>query len=241
MEISLAPSILFYVAGFPITNAIWVSWVVTLILVLSAWWVKNHLTEVPKGMQHFWEILLEGGYDFVLGVVGTESRAKKVFPFIATIFLFIFLSNMLSFVPGLGAITFNGSPIYRTATSDYNIVFALTIMSIIVVQFVTIITGGMIGYIKKFLNFNGPIDFFMGLMDIVGEGAKVISLSFRLFGNIFAGEVLAGVVYFLLPYIVPLPFAFLSLLGSVIQAAVFSILVLIFINMGIVERDAPAH
>jgi len=239
MDISLAPKILFEVVGFPITDTIWVSWFVTLVLIFSAWWVRRNLKEIPSGLQHIWEIVVEGGYDFILGIVGgSHNKARKVFPLVATLFLFILVSNILAFVPGLSAISLNGTSIYRTATSDYNLVFALTIISLIIVQVVALFTGGVVKYFKKFFNFNGPIDFFMGIMDIISEFARVISLSFRLFGNIFAGEVLATVVYFFVPYIIPLPFALLSLLASVIQAAVFSILVLIFINMAVVEEVA---
>ena len=115
--------------------------------------------------------------------------------------------------------------------ADYGMVFVLTAISVITVQIVAIFTHGPFGYLKKFINFSSPLAFALGLMDLIGELAKILSLSFRLFGNIFAGEVLGMVMLFLAPFILPLPFAMLGLITAVIQGFVFSLLTLIFISM----------
>jgi F-type H+-transporting ATPase subunit a len=99
------------------------------------------------------------------------------------------------------------------------------------VQVVGVMTCGPFGYLGKFLNFKNPISFFVGILELIGEFAKILSLSFRLFGNIFAGEVLMSVFLFLFPFLLPLPFMFLELITAVIQAFVFAILTLVFIKM----------
>jgi F-type H+-transporting ATPase subunit a len=115
--------------------------------------------------------------------------------------------------------------------SDYGLVLIMTLISIIVAQIVAIITAGPWKYLGRFINFKSPLAFFLGLMELVGEIAKIFSLSFRLFGNIFAGEVLGAVMLLLAPFFMPLPFLFLGLLSAVIQAFVFSVLTLVFISM----------
>jgi len=233
MKISLAPEILFYIGNFAVTNTILVSVATSIIILLFLLLARRKMSLVPKGVQFWAEVMLEEGYKFVEGVMGTERAAKRVFPYIATVFLFILTANLIPFVPGLDTITMNGVPLYRTATTDYNLVFMLTIISLVLVEMVAIVSGGIIKYVAKFINVKGPIAAFMGIMDLVGEFAKIISLSFRLFGNIFAGQVLSAVILFLAPFVIPLPFALLGLLAAVIQAAVFSILVLIFFSMAI--------
>ena len=107
----------------------------------------------------------------------------------------------------------------------------MTMITVILVQIVAIAVHGPFGYMGKFFNFKSPLSFFLGLMDIVGELAKIVSLSFRLFGNIFAGEVLGAVMLFLAPFLVPLPFMFLGLLSAVVQAFVFAVLTVVFVKL----------
>ena len=113
----------------------------------------------------------------------------------------------------------------------------MTLISVITTQIVSIAVLGPFKYVGKFINLKGPLDFFLGIMDLVGEIAKVVSLSFRLFGNIFAGEVLTAVILFLMPFFAPLPFMFLGLLTAVVQAFVFAVLTLVFTSM-VVESSA---
>lgn len=150
-------------------------------------------------------------------------------------FFFIFFSNFLTFIPGQGAITIATEggvvPLFRAVIADYGLVFMMTIISVLITQIVAIVVSSPLGYITKFINLRSPLKFFLGLMDLVGEIAKVMSLSFRLFGNIFAGEVLGAVMLFLFPFFLPLPFLFLGLLTAVVQPFVFSVLTLVFISM----------
>jgi F-type H+-transporting ATPase subunit a len=118
----------------------------------------------------------------------------------------------------------------------------MSMITVLTAQIIAIVVSGPFAYLGRFLNFKSPLKFFLGIMDLIGEVAKIVSLSFRLFGNIFAGEVLASVMLFLAPFFVPLPFMFLGLLTAVVQAFVFSVLTLVFISMAseISQEEATA-
>lgn len=218
--------------------------------------LKKSLKPVPGRFQAMIEIFFEGAYDFTRSVVGEDAKTKKIFPLVFTLFIFILLANLATFIPGQSAITLvreeGAVSVFRAIMSDYGLVFLLTMIVVITVQVVAIAVNGPFGYIGKFINVKGIVgffksavkgkfkfgllaqgflDLFLGLMDIVGELAKVASLSFRLFGNMFAGEILTAVMMFLAPFFVPLPFLFLGVLTAVVQAFVFSVLTLIFITM----------
>lgn len=231
LNISLAPDILFHIGSLPITNTLFWSFFVSLFLIVIALIVKRSLKAVPGTLQSIVEIILEESFNFIKTLTASDKKTKLLFPLIMTMFLFIAIANLAIFIPGSSAITLNSVSLFRAVMSDYNMVFVLTIISVIIIQIAIIITNGFFGYFKKFLNFSNPLKFFLGLMEIIGEIAKILSLSFRLFGNIFAGEVLTAVMLFLLPYIVPLPFMFLGMFTAIIQAFVFSFLTLIFITM----------
>ncbi len=198
----------------------------------------------PGKIQNFVELLLSGAYEFVETTVGDKVLARKTFPLVFTLFFFILLSNLMTFIPGQAAVTIKTAggvvPLFRAIIADYSLVFMMTIISVLITQIVAIAVAGPFRYIGRFLNFTSPLNFFLGLMDIIGEIAKIMSLSFRLFGNIFAGEVLGAVMLFLFPFFLPLPFAFLGLLTAVVQAFVFAVLTLVFISMAATVSEEPA-
>lgn len=123
------------------------------------------------------------------------------------------------------------TPLLRAATADLNMTIALGLISVVLIQYYGIMYVGLAGYIKKFLNFSSPIDFFTGILEIVSEFSKIISFAFRLFGNIFAGEVLIAVIAFLIPVLATFPFLLLEIFVGFIQALVFSMLTAVFLNM----------
>jgi F-type H+-transporting ATPase subunit a len=256
MNISLAPDILFNLGSFPVTNSFLWGLILTITLIVFFGLVSRKLKKIPGPVQNFVEMIFETGYDFVRTVTGSDKKTEKVFPLVFTLFLFIIIANLLVYIPGQSAITIARGddviPVFRAVVADYGMVFAMTMVSVIVTQLVAIYAVGPFGYVGKFLNFKGLADFFkgvikgkfnfgllaqglfdvfMGVMDLVGEIAKVISLSFRLFGNIFAGEVLTAVMLFLSPFLIPLPFMLLGLLSAIVQAFVFAVLTLIYITM----------
>ncbi len=122
-------------------------------------------------------------------------------------------------------------PFLRSPSSDLNFTLALAIISVVSIQIFGIMIVGAKAYSKKFFNFSGPIQFAVGLLEIISEVSRLLSFSFRLFGNIFAGEVLLLVMSFLMPYLLPLPFIGMELFVGFIQALIFSMLTLVFITM----------
>lgn len=245
LNISLSPEALFHIGSLPISNAFFWSWLVFIFLVVGSFILKKSLKMRPGKFQNIVEMLVGGAYDFVESMMGDKKRAMRVFPLVFTMFFFIFFCNLLTFIPGQAAVTIKTAggvvPLFRAIISDYSLVFVMTIISVITTQIVSLAVVGPLGYIGKFLNFTSPLNFFLGLMDLVGELAKVMSLSFRLFGNIFAGEVLGAVMLFLFPFFLPLPFALLGLLTAVVQPFVFAVLTLVFISMATQSGEAEAN
>lgn len=127
-------------------------------------------------------------------------------------------------------------PLFRAGTADLNTTIALALLSVFATQ-VFGIQFQSLGYFKKFINFSSPIMFFVGILEIISEMAKIISFAFRLFGNIFAGEVLLVVIAFLVPILVPMPFYGLEIFVGFIQALVFAMLSLVFFNMATEGHD----
>ena len=203
--------------------------------------VAKRMKNVPSGTQNVIEMLLEGAYSFTESVIGPGKPARKIFPLVGTMFIFILFSNLLVYIPGQSAFVLykggNPVPIFRAIMSDYGLVLVMTLISVITTQIVSIAVLGPFKHIGKFINLKSPLDFFLGIMDLVGEIAKIFSLSFRLFGNMFAGEVLTAVILFLMPFFAPLPFMFLGLLTAVVQAFVFAVLTLVFTSM-VIESSA---
>lgn len=242
LNISLSPEVIFHIGSFPVTNAFFVSAFVTVLVLAVFLLTKTKFKAVPGRFQALMEVLIEGSFDFVESVIGDREKAKKIFPLAFTMFVFILISNLLTYIPGQAAITLDTEggavPLFRAVMADYGMVFVMTMITVILVQIIAIIVHGPFGYLGKFFNFKSPLGFFLGLMDIVGEIAKIVSLSFRLFGNIFAGEVLGAVMLFLAPFFVPLPFMFLGLLTAVVQAFVFAVLTLVFVMLAsTIEED----
>jgi len=246
LNISLAPEVLFHIGSWPITNSFfWFFWL-WLFFMIGAFVLKANLKMIPGKIQNFIEMLISGAYDFVESIIGPGKKAERVFPLVTTMFFFILLANLLVYIPGQAAVSLTSPdgaiPLFRAVVADYGFVFVLTILAIIIVQIVAIISAGPFNYLGKFINFRSPMKFFLGIMDLISELAKIISLSFRLFGNVFAGEVLGAVMLFLAPFFLPLPFLFLGLLTAVVQAFVFAVLTLVFISMAseLEEKEVTA-
>lgn len=239
MNISLAAEPIAHIGKFPITNTLLMSWMIIGFLFVIAYLTRKKLSAVPAGLQNVVEVGVEKLLNFMESVTGDRRQAKKFFPLVATIFIFVILSNWLEIVPGLGTIGIweehNGEkiliPFIRSASADLNVTLGIAIVSVFSIQIFGIMALGLFKYAGKFISFKGPIEFFVGILELVSEVAKMISFSFRLFGNIFAGEVLLTIVLFLVPYLVPLPFLFLEIFVGFIQALVFSMLTLVFLKV----------
>jgi F-type H+-transporting ATPase subunit a len=247
MEISLSAESLFHIGGFPVTNTLVVTLVLSAIIIISSLVIGSHLKMVPKGFQNIFEYVMEAFLSLVDSVTQDREQSKKFFPLVMTIFLFVILSNWVELIPGLGTVGINEMhegkhvlvPFLRSSSADLNVTLAITLVAVFTIQFMGIATIGAVKYAKKFFvsPFHKPyfIGTFVGILELVSEIAKIISFSFRLFGNIFAGEVLLIVMLNLAPYIVPLPFLFMELFVGFIQALVFAMLTLVFMKMAATE------
>ena len=131
----------------------------------------------------------------------------------------------------MGSLTFHETPLFRSPAADLNFTLAFAVISVIVTNILGMSAIGAFKHIGKYINFSNPINFFIGILEMVSEFAKIISLSFRLFGNVFAGEVLLTIISFLAPYIIPLPFLFLELFVGLIQAFIFATITLVSISL----------
>jgi F-type H+-transporting ATPase subunit a len=243
MNIFLEAEKIFHIGSFGITNTYLTSSLVVLGLSAFAAGFSRKISYLPGKIQNLVETVLEGFLDFFEKIFDDRQKAKKFFPFIATFFLFIVLSNWLGIFPGMGTIGFyeqhNGKeilvPFFRSVNSDINMTLALAVISVLATNILGIATIGFFKYAGKFINFKDPISFFVGVLELVSEVAKVISFSFRLFGNIFAGEVLLVVISFLLPFVAPLPFMALEIFVGFVQALVFSMLTTVFLKIATEE------
>lgn len=237
LKISLAAEHLWTVWGFPISNALLTTWIVMAVLILFSYFATRRLSMKPGNLQLATELIVGGLHDFFGGIAG--RFVDQFFPIIASLFLYILLANWIGLLPGVGTIGFYRSeftPLFRGAMSDLNTTIALGLVSVIAMQFYGFKNLGQ-HYGKRFINFKDPIMFSVGLLEVISDLSKVISFAFRLFGNIFAGEVLLAVMAFLMPFIVPLPFLFMELFVGLIQALVFSMLSTAFFTVAVSHEE----
>jgi F-type H+-transporting ATPase subunit a len=241
-EIFLAAEPIFYIRTFPFTNTLLVSLLAVSVIVMGGYFLKRRYAEVPGIAQGITEIAYEELTGLMDSVLGSRKKSEKYLPFIATIFVFILVSNWLGILPGVGSIGFEDAhhhfiPFFRSPASDLNFTLALSIITVVMVNVFGVAAIGAWKHATKFFNFTGPINFFVGILEFISEIARMISFAFRLFGNVFAGEVLLVVVAFLVPFIAPVPFFFLELFVGFIQAFVFAMLALVFIAIATVEHS----
>lgn len=245
---ALSPEVITTIGGFRVTNTFFTTIVIDGILFSLVYFIHKNIKGVPGKLQSISEMLFSYFYDLIADLAG--NRTKNIFPWVMSFFLVIFITNISGLLPGVGSIGFfhvNGTtservqqpektatgkekeftPLLRPATSDFNMTLALGLISVIVTHALSIYYTGFGGYIKRFISFN-PILLFVGLLELVSEFTKIVSLSFRLFGNIFAGEVVLHTISTLFAFFAPIPFMLLESIVAVVQALVFSMLTLVF-------------
>lgn len=234
-EISIKAHELFSIGGFGVTNSLFLTAVVSLILIGFSLMMRTRAAMIPGKLQGAVEMGMEWFLGLMTTTLGSAKQAERYFPLVATIFVFIMASNLLGIFPGVGSLMWHGHDgevsLFRSPAADLNFTLAFAVISVLAANFIGAVAVGAKAHIGKFINFKGPIDFFIGLLEIVSEIAKIISLSFRLFGNVFAGEVLLTIIFFLAPYFIPLPFLFLEIFVGVIQAFLFAMLTLVSISL----------
>lgn len=239
--IVLKPEILGFYKNFPITNTLLVSWfamaVLTIASIIATWRIKT----IPTGLQNFFEMIIDFGYTTVADLAGSK-KAKVFFPICMTFFLFILTANWLGLLPGFGTIKYNGQPLLRSINSDLNMTLSLALISAVLTHLFAVKYLGLTGYLKRWFSLQlFPVFLFVGFLEIISEITKVVSLSFRLFGNIFAGEVVLTTVASIFAFVIPLPFYFLEIIVGFVQAAVFMMLTLVFMVLLSEKHGAEEH
>jgi F-type H+-transporting ATPase subunit a len=230
-EISLKAQHLFNIGGFGVTNGLLMTLIASLVLIIFSLVLTRKISIVPGKFQGAVEMGAEALLGLMESTLGSMKAAEKYFPLVATIFIFILTSNLLGILPGVGSLKFGETSLFRSAAADLNFTLAFAVISVIVTNIIGMASVGVFKHIGKFFNFKSPIDFFIGILELISEIAKIISLSFRLFGNVFAGEVLLTIITFLAPYFIPLPFLFLELFVGMIQAFIFAMITLVSISL----------
>lgn len=243
IAIHLAPLALFHIGNWPVTNTLLTTVVVSLLLIVFAFFAGRSLKVKPGKGQAVLELLISYPYQFVRDTLENDAVAERIYPFIMTLFLFILAVNWFGNLPiteGIG-IHAPGSadvtPFLYSGSTDLNFTLALAVIAFIAIEFFGIAALGVWRYAGKFISFKSPIAFLIGIIELVSELARLISFSFRLFGNVFAGKVLILVILTFVPYFVPVPFQGFELFVGLIQAAIFAMLTLFFTKIAISGHD----
>ncbi len=235
--------------GF-VTNSMIVTWIVALGLIVFAQVATRRMKPVPSGAQNFWEWLVESLYEFLEGIIG-PGLVKKTFWFFATIFIFILATNWFGLIPGVGTIGWGEQtphgfevtrPLFRGGNADLNMTFAMAMVFMVLWLVWALQANGIRGFFAHLFGAKGEssgvlkillviIFFLVGFLEVFSICFRPISLSFRLFGNIYAGENMLEAMSKLVPalgWLLPVPFYFMELLVGVVQALVFTLLTAVF-------------
>jgi len=260
-EIKLAPDVIFNIGPLPVTNTLFGTWITIIVLVAITFFATRRQDLIPRGIQNFAEWAVESLLGLVESVAGKE-RGKKFFPLVATFFIFILFANLLDIFPGVdtigrvnltaiqqahlapptsiflfGVYSNKIVPWLRPATTDLNLTIGMALVSVIVTQFFGFSMLGAKQYLGRFFKFTSPINFYVGLLELVSEIARIISLSFRLFGNIFAGTIVLAIFALLLPVIGDVIFIPFELFVAFLQAFIFALLTLVFLQIATSEEE----
>lgn len=227
--VSFAAEPIIRLGNFAITNTFLDMLLVDAIIIGIIALTRKKLALIPSKLQMFVEILISEFYSITESVAGKNS--SKIFPYFMTFFLFILIANWTGLIPGLTAIGLKHGeeivPFLRPLTSDFNGTLGLAIVSAAATHIMAIQTVGIRDYLSRYLSFN-PLYLFIGTLEIISELTKIVSLSFRLFGNVYAGEVVMHTVSSIFAFIFPLPFLSLEFIVGLVQALVFSMLTMAF-------------
>jgi F-type H+-transporting ATPase subunit a len=252
-----------HIGSFGITNSLMTSGLALLIVVILSVAIGRKIKKVPTGLQNVMEMIIEGFLGIFDGVTNSRAKSLQFAPLVLTFFFFVLINNWLGIIPGVGSIgqvvAHNGEQIFvpylRGGTADLNTTLALATIGVVLSHIIGVLAIGWWKYLNKFINIKAfleipgkvrkdpmvllvnPIKAFVGLIEIVGEMAKVASLSFRLFGNVFAGEVLLASMSAILAYGVPIPFLFLEVLVGLIQALIFAMLILTYLTINTTAEE----
>jgi F-type H+-transporting ATPase subunit a len=243
-HVSLAAEEIFNVGGVPITNAIILGFF-GYVLLISLFLRVVYVVKKHKKRSFLTKLIIwayEGLYKTVENVIGDKEVAKRLAPLPITLFFFIVIQYYLGILPFVGPITIDGTPLFRGFAADLNTTFGLAVITLVTMQIYAIKAHGFIGNVKRFIRnpIKDPAGAFEGILEIIADFSRTVALSLRLFGNVFAGEVLLIMVAFLTSYFsvaaLP-PFYIFELFIGGIQAYIFFMLTTVFISLGLVSHD----
>jgi len=256
-EVTIFAEPIFEIGGFHITNSLLNTWLVVFAVIIFGLAFRRAIAVIPRKAQNILEMAIEELLKICDSATGSREKSLRFFPLVASFFVFILLNNWLGILPGIGSIgkivSEHGEkvfvPFFRGGTADLNTTLALAIVGVVATHLVGVTTVGIWRHLNKFINIQSiidipkkiakdatilivnPIKLFVGFLEIIGELAKVASLSFRLFGNIFAGEVLLASMAAILAFGIPIPFMFLEIVVGLIQALIFAMLILVYLTI----------
>jgi F-type H+-transporting ATPase subunit a len=250
--LSLKAAPVFQIGKLWVTNSMLASWIVALAVIVFAQIATRNIRTVPTGAQNFWEWLVESLYNFLESIIGSEL-VKKTFWFFATIFIFILFTNWAGLIPGIGTVGWGhvdpatgafhiDRPLFRGANADLNMTSAMAIIFFVLWLIWALQANGIGGFLMHLFGPKGEtsgvlkilmavVFFLVGWLEIISILFRPVSLSFRLFGNIFAGESILDAMSHMVPalaWLIPIPFYFLEILVGFVQALVFMLLTAIF-------------
>ena len=228
MTATLAPDTLFTIGSFPITNTVVDTLLVDVLLFALVIYINKNISVIPTFFQTIIELVAEQFHSLTESTAGENT--KKIFPFVMTFFLFIFIGNYSELLPIITGITFKGAPLIRSTSSDLNTTLALALVSIVATHAMGIRTTGFKAYLARFFSTN-PIALFSGLLELVSEFTKIISFSFRLFGNIFVGGIILASITAVFAFVLPSVVMFYEMFVGFIQALIFALLTMAFMSI----------
>ncbi|MBI2031126.1 MAG: F0F1 ATP synthase subunit A [Candidatus Levybacteria bacterium] len=242
MHSSFAAESVVQIGIFKVTNALINALFVDIIIIAICYLVAKNIKLIPGYLQNATELIIHSFYEMTESVA--QEKAKIIFPFFMSFFIFILLSNWTALLPGVTSIGFFKDhelvPLMRGATSDLNTTLGLALVSIAATHIMSIRAVGVKDYLSRYISLN-PINLFIGILEIISEITKVISLSFRLFGNIFAGEIVLFTVSGIFAFLFPIPFLTLEIIVGLVQALVFSMLTMAFMAILTTPHHQPDH
>ncbi|MCS7206916.1 MAG: F0F1 ATP synthase subunit A [Dehalococcoidia bacterium] len=260
-HVHLAADILPWSIGpFPLRNTLLSAWLATLVIVVLFVGGARTLKMVPGRWQNLIEVFIESLYRFIESVVGTKY-ARAFFPVIATIFIFVAFNAWLALLPIYPSLGFKEKvvkeghvetvfvPLLRSAGTDLNMPLALALVSFVFVEFWGFRALGL-AYLGKFIRlgnllrgkiFQGFVDLFVGVLELASEFIRIVSFTFRLFGNMTAGEILLLVSAFLVSFVFSVPFYGLEILVGFVQALIFAGLTTVFVALAVAEHGEGEH
>lgn len=248
----LDPTPVFHIGNFPITDSTLMILLIALIFAAVSFFVIRKFSLRPNKTQSFIEMVYEESVALIQQITNSKKHAERIFPIVGAMLIYLVFANLISLIPGLEQITFDGVAIFRSPTADFNTTFGLAFGAVIAINILTVKKKGILAYLGNFFKFKevylgfrksvsdgfvACINFFVGILDIIGEVAKIISLALRLFGNMYAGGVLMIILFGTLALIVPALWLAMNIFVGILQAIVFVSLVSAYYMLALGDEE----